>query len=49
MSQSAHQRRSFRGEAMPATWSFRLVSLRLRKSECFIVDRIPHVVTWLAG
>ena len=43
MSQSAHQRRSFRGEAMPATWSLRLVSLRLRKSECFIVERIPHV------
>jgi hypothetical protein len=30
MSQSAHQRRSFRGEAMPATWSFRLVPLRFR-------------------
>jgi hypothetical protein len=30
MSQSAHQRCSFRGEAMPATWSFRLVPLRFR-------------------
>jgi hypothetical protein len=30
MSQSAHQRRSFRGEAVPATWSFRLVPLRFR-------------------
>jgi hypothetical protein len=37
MSQSAHQRRSFRGEAMPATWSFRLVPAALPQSACSIV------------
>jgi hypothetical protein len=40
MSQSAHQRRSFRGEAMLATWSFRLVPLRFRKSECLFAESL---------
>jgi hypothetical protein len=38
MSQAGHQSRTFR--AMPAFWSFGLVSLRLRKSECSIVESL---------
>jgi hypothetical protein len=37
---TAHQRCSFRGEAMPAFWSFRLVSLRFRKFECLFAESL---------